>query len=537
VVEGESVTFSADSGSLQVTQGVTDAAGTATADLRAGSNQIERTITVTARARGDSATIELPVEGNNLSLSGPDSVQSTGEGNFVARLTDSADAPIDEVELSASTDSGADVSPANANTDGEGRVTFTVQGTSGPTTDTLTVTGFNERASREYSLEGETLEVTSPTEGAELAVDTNHTITALREKDGNPVQNETVDFNVTRGKFPSGNSATTDTNGEAEVDIRSSDAGPVTVEAQSGDLSASREFRFVGVDPDAIVVTSEASEIPVEGETTISAEVADANGNAVADATVDFSLLQDPSNGGLSRASATTEADGTARTTFEAGPEESGKDGVEIEAQVRGSSPTIDDTTKLTVSGSAFSVTLGTGNELSQEDTTTYEMPWSVIVKNSSGQPAEGQEVALSVEGIDFIKGNWVETMDDTWASSPVIECPSEDLDNDNSLDDGEDRDGDGLLEPNLPGLSEGTLTTDAEGRASFRLIYPESEAAWARVRLQASVKNSTGTAFTDDVTFVLPAIADDVNSTDQAPPGGDTESRYGDVADCTDPD
>jgi hypothetical protein len=58
---GVPVTFSATSGSLQVTLGTTDATGTATATLTTGGDSTARTITVTAKSASLSATVNVPV--------------------------------------------------------------------------------------------------------------------------------------------------------------------------------------------------------------------------------------------------------------------------------------------------------------------------------------------------------------------------------------------------------------------------------------------------------------------------------------------
>ncbi|WP_175443107.1 Ig-like domain-containing protein [Halofilum ochraceum] len=541
VREGVSVNFGADSGELRVTNGTTDGAGKATATLSSGSNQQERTITVTTSVpSGATDEIQLQVAGNNLGLTGPSSISAGEEGTFVATLTDSDGEGINNVQLSAETDSGATVTPANAQTDSQGRVAFTVDATSSGTSDRLTVEGSGITQTADFDIVQNSLAFLQPSAADRndgLAVNTNHTIEI--ELTGSGVGgSENVEFQTTRGQFVGSGASTTNTNaagGVATVQLSSASAGPATVSAAASALGAASDisFDFVGTNPDAVTLTSESAQIPPNGSTPITALVKDPTGNPVADATIDFAIDADPSQGSLSQVSSVTDEDGEAQTVFTAGSTISGQNGVRLISTVRGTS--ISDDTTLTVSGTALGVSLGTGNEISS-DVTTYSQPWTVIVTNSAGSPAAGRDVTVNVVPLKFIKGQWTESGDSYVASEAAV-CDNEDTDFDNSIDSGEDLDDDDNLEPDLPGLSTNSLTTGSDGRASFDLTYPKSEAQWARVRLEVSVENSAGTAFTDTSEIRLVALADDVEDTDQAPPGGQADSPYGTDASCSSPD
>jgi len=541
LVEGANVTFSSSGGDLSVdpSQSQTDSSGTASAQLGAGTDETdarERMITVTAEVEADGAQaqLDLPVAGTSLAISGPETVRAGETGDFTATLTDSDGAGIPNIDLSATTDSGATVSPASGTTDAQGKVTFSVDGTTAAATDKLTINGLGETASTEFSIASEVFNVKTPDKDAELGVNQDHTVTVHWADSGGPVVGSTVNFNLSRGSFTAGSQAVTDANGDASVTIRSASAGLATVTASAGALQVDRRFRFVGTTPADIAVKSGSSEIATGGQTTITATVTDANGNPVADKYVEFALTQDPSQGGLSTTADRTGADGKAETVFTAGSEISGTDGVEITAQVR-EDTSINESTLLTVSGTALRVSLGTGNALVQASSTEYSMPWSLVVTNSTGKPADSRDVELAVVPRRYIEGSWVAGAD-SWIVSRTSpdspECRNEDTDLDNTIDPGEDRDGDGVLEPDSPVLSKGTVTTDDEGRASFELIYPETESQWVEVTLQARVKNSAGTEFSDKSTFILPALADDTKL-DGAPPGGTGISPYGTNGDC----
>src|SRR5260221_456412 len=83
------------------------------------------------------------------------------------------------------------------------------------------------------------------------------------------------------------------------------------------------------------------------GNSTISATVRDAANNLVEGATVDFQVQTDPTNGGLSAASAVTNTQGIAQTVYTAGNTSSGANGVTVSATVHAMA--ISATTSLTV--------------------------------------------------------------------------------------------------------------------------------------------------------------------------------------------
>jgi len=71
VLEDIPVSFGATSGSLAVTQSITDATGLAIAELSNGTNPANRSITVTATAGGVSGSVTIAVTGSTVTVSGP----------------------------------------------------------------------------------------------------------------------------------------------------------------------------------------------------------------------------------------------------------------------------------------------------------------------------------------------------------------------------------------------------------------------------------------------------------------------------------
>ena len=90
LLKDKEVTFSADSGVLNITRGTTDASGTATATLGTGGDPTNRVITVTARTGSVApATTPVTVTGTNLSISGAASLSSGDSTPLTIFLKDS----------------------------------------------------------------------------------------------------------------------------------------------------------------------------------------------------------------------------------------------------------------------------------------------------------------------------------------------------------------------------------------------------------------------------------------------------------------
>ncbi|MCU7374923.1 Ig-like domain-containing protein [Paucibacter sp. O1-1] len=106
------------------------------------------------------------------------------------------------------------------------------------------------------------------------------------------------------------------------------------------------------------------------------AKVTDASGNPVADATVNFSQVSDPSGGRLQQASAVTDLNGVATVQYVSGAESTASGAVQLKGTVAGST-SVTGTALLTVNQSALFIALGTGNTISNFDNQTYEKNWS----------------------------------------------------------------------------------------------------------------------------------------------------------------
>jgi adhesin/invasin len=168
----------------------------------------------------------------------------------------------------------------------------------------------------------------------------------------------------------------------------------------------------------------------------------------------------------------------------------------------------------IVVGGTAGSLVIGRGSEITVLSPTTYSLPMSVLVADSNGNPVPGTTVSLNAWPIEYSTGEWVEII---ILSSQYCEAnitgtfPNEDINENLFLDPGEDTGphpghGDGQLTPpnSAAGTVPMTVTTDANGVANFDLVYMKSSAVWIVDRIEASTL-VLGTEATSSMTFRLP--------------------------------
>jgi hypothetical protein len=208
---------------------------------------------------------------------------------------------------------------------------------------------------------------------------------------------------------------------------------------------------------------------------------------------------------------------------------------------------TLTASTTLTVAALQLAVQMGTGNEISDTET-SYTMPWVAVVSDSAGNPVENALVTVSVKPLFFRKGYWEPNpLGSGWSAVSTLGCASEDVNENGRLDwtladdldgnnqfspgEGEDLNGDGRLTPGGPAVATvvGNGRTDANGLANIEVTYPQDEAVWSRVELQVNMTTTAGTQGTAREEFWLPILGDDISSLNQAPPGARSpDSKYG---------
>lgn len=533
------VTFSASSGSLEVPLGAaTDGAGRVEAVLTPGGDYSNRTITVTATAGNLSDSVAIAVTGTTLSIAGETSATLRDLVTLTILLRDSDNNPIAGRTVDVTSSRGNRLTAPSLTTNTGGQVQVTVIADQAGS-DTITVSAQGASASHALNVSGDEFSLLTPDTGAAIEINSCEEVTASWLQGGSPVIGEALNFSSTRGTLFSdavctvpANNAITDDDGEASLWISSVNAGPATLSVAAADgPSTARIVNFVATEADSINAQASPSTIgpndgdqTVQQESTITVTVRDANNNLVSGKLVRFTIVTDNSGGTLSSATATTNLQGRASTTYISSSATTAKDGVIIRAEVD-EDPSISSTVALTVARSALFVRLGTGNQIEEPDLTTYRMPYTVMVTDANGNAAAGVPLILSVNPSDpngpnpaYAKGRYV--LDNgVWVVDHDDVCQNEDLNLNGILDAGEDTNLDGKLTPGNVASVPVNVVTDANGAFQFGITYPQQYANWVHVRLTATA-TVDGTESLDFQDFWLPVAASDVEGADVPPPG-----------------
>lgn len=530
------VTFSApQGGTLQVSQSITDEAGIATAELTGENDRKNKTLIVTASAGDVSQSVAIEVTGTRLTLKGPESISFGNSESYQAVLLDSEGNGISDQVISVSTTLGS-ISSETLTTADNGAVNFALSSANTGGTANITASAFEGEsaltATLDVSISSDDFAFSSPANGSEVDIGGPEKLTISWERDGNPVpDNSTINVSTTRGILSPADGIVTTNGGIAEIDIASSSAGLSTITARDpvSGLTTSLDIEFVAITPETLSVQATKTQLSLNDSTEVIAIVRDADNNPVKNQVVNFLLSEDVSGGRLTDSVAITDSQGRASTTYIAGSNNSGRDGVKIEATTNS---TITDTTALTVARQALRLALGTGNQLEEPDSVRYRKPYLAIVTDANGAPIENAQVELSVLPTGYSKGRY-QDLDGKWVQAPgAVFCAAEDINQNGQLDPGEDTNGSDKLEPtNSATTSASSITTAADGSADFDLLYPQSHCNWVQVQLTATVRVG-GTENEESAKFFLSCLASDLGNTDIEPPGG-TEGLYGSQPNC----
>lgn len=204
-------------------------------------------------------------------------------------------------------------------------------------------------------------------------------------------------------------------------------------------------------------------------------------------------------------------------------------------------------TVALTVGGQSLRIVLGTGNTITALNTTQYQLPYSVLVTDASGNPPPaGSVVNLVVNALSYQKGVeqyngtlWVPiyavdcTSDQGCSSTASFGCSNEDINLNGIFDPGEDYNGNGFLDPGNVTSVPASVTLDVNGTGQFNITYSKDRAYWIQVFLTATIKVN-GEQGATTVDFVLPGLSSDFTSQAVSPPG--QTSPYRTASSCADP-
>ena len=567
-VAGAKVDFSADSGLLAATSLTTDQSGKAMATLGTGGSRVNRAIKVSAKAGAQSASGSVNVVGTRLSLSAPAFMALGSSAGLVATLVDSADRPIAGVELSAGTLIDNWIAIASNISDSRGQTALQLSA-SKRGNEQVTVSAMGASVTRSILVGGSDVTLTPS-----VVVDTGGTellsqvaVGSCAPVGGNYMiggagQSGSVTLNASRGMLYGDAGCNvalagpmTFANGAFPgVWIRSDNAGVSSIEARvAGGPSGSTRVEFVAVLRASAQVNLQ-SDVALVGSgerSTLIAVVRDgtAANNLVKGATVQFSILADPSGGNLlSPLTSVTGSDGIARAVFVAGPADGGKNGTVIQARIA-ELPTATGVTNLTVNKKALSIQFGTGNQLVEFSTAVLQKEFAVFVSDSAGNPVRDVAISAAAWPTSYKKGyyEWyepsVKNADGTvtpvpsegiWRVADMYHvCANEDVQRKGLYELAYDANNNGMLEPGIPVVVSSSGKTDAMGMAGVTLRYPRDRAAWLRVELTVS-GTVAGTESVARNAFWLPALAKDLTVKTVSPPG--RISPYG-TQSCTSAD
>jgi len=373
------------------------------------------------------------------------------------------------------------------------------------------------------------LEESGTTSNASRAISMATTLGAV---DGAQVSNSTVTDTDT--------GSTSHFEGKTCFDVSSPVPGKASLEANTvsdagAALTALRPAVFVSNIPSKIIVQATQTNLLPLGQTQISAKVEDAKDTPVQGRRVYFNLVDTSGGGFLSSASAVTDAKGVATVTYTAGELNTAKDKVTITATPENTA--LSATAYLTVGGKSSFVSMGTG--LSLEDNDTYYLKaFSVSVTDINGLPIANATLDLSVIPLTYYKGYYEKPSgdDDKWNVVVTAPCDNEDINLNGRNDTGEDINNDSILWPGGPvTVTSGTVTTDANGIATFKIQYMKTYANWVKVKIAAST-TVTGTESHAERIYEIGATVPDMNKS-HAPPGGEMDSPFGIASLCTSKD
>lgn len=295
-------------------------------------------------------------------------------------------------------------------------------------------------------------------------------------------------------------------NGKAIFKIQSFAPGPFSLTATYKDKKQSKNLSFVSVEPDKLLLQAKNIQMTTNSSTEVKVRVLDAQGGAVKNAIVNFSVVEDSSGGHIDQAIVKTDENGIGVIAYTSGNNPTANEGVRIQAKVNavelpdGKVNTVSvgpAEVKLTVQTTASSIGVGLADKISDDESKVYYFRnGSAFVTNNSGQPAANQLITISLKPKTYIKGQFKVFVDKKqekiWVQERQ-ECANEDRNFNGILDVGEDGNNNGQLEPgykasilskNLVSNSTSNngvynLITNENGRVDFRIRYLKEYANW----------------------------------------------------------
>jgi hypothetical protein len=551
VMPGVTVDLKVDSGSLSLTNRVSNAQGLVTEKLGTGGDPTSRAIKITATVPGATpVTTIVNVAGNKLTINAQPTVNVGASADVTVKLVDSAGNALvgKPVVFGSNANSLTVKGGGSAITNSGGQLVLTYAA-SGGTADVITVKAVGETTSTGIAINSSTFGVKVLDAGGNVI--TSAFIGGCQQVavTGGPSGNVTI--SSSRGAVYANSTCTlplTSTlpmvGGAATAYVNASGPGVATITATANSLTTQTDLEFVApltgiatisvqADPAVIGVNTAGS---TTQQATVRAVVLDgtAQNNVIKNAQVAFSIVADPSGGTLTQpAVVLTGADGAATVSFIAGTNPSATDGVQIQARIIGGSGA-SAVAKLTVAQKSLFISAGTGNTVLALSSSLYQLDYAVVVTDAAGNARSGVNLTASVLPTSYYKGFMQYTIPlGPWAPVQHVQCGNEDGDHNGILNPGEDVNGNGVLDPGIPVTVTTNVTTDAKGQAVISLVYPKDRAYWLDVNL--TVRGQVSGSEPGYVGLVhLPGLSADYAIQAISPPG--VFSPYGTSTSCSNP-
>lgn len=552
----------------------TDSAGAATATISLGADRTLRTVTVTVASGSISKTatfnvvqattptteasdITVTLDKYTASNSGSDTVVATVTAVDVNRNV------LAGVPVSFSVNNNATLAVVNSTTDTSGQAVANVKIGSDKSNRLVTVTATSNTLQRTASFQvaGAKL-VASAVPSTPTASSTGNTVQyRLSDANDNAIGNQAI--TVTAPGLVAIN-GTTDANGAYTYTYTApATPGAFNITAIAGGVTTVTTVTVPSASTTIPPVTTTVSSASVSANPTVVAvnttgstanrsEVRAlflaANNAPIKNIRVRFDMNGDSNSvgGTISSGSALVYSDnsGYATTSYYPATRSSPTDGVTIRAcwdyaDFAASACPNTATATLTVVSDPLSISIGTDSTLAEGSAKlTYIKRFVLLVVDASGAPKADVQITPSIDLTYYRKGSYT-VSGSSWVPSYFLDvattrtpgqvvCLNEDDNRNGALDAGEDRNGNGKLEPRKSdvaiSVTSSSSRTDASGQVVIQIEYPKSIATWIDYTITASAFGVLSPPATYSGT--LSGLATDFSTVTTSPPFQD--SPYG---------
>lgn len=537
-----------------------------------GSDKSLRTITVTAVSGSLTKTASLQViDGSTngapkaadltLALSSP-TLQNSGTQTVTVTATavDANRNTVANIPVTLAVDNGATIKVGAAVTNADGKVTGDISIGDDKTNRVVSVVATSGTLSRKAALQITGSQIKATLLPAVLSAGQTGKIQyKLLDFSGNPVPQKAVTIVSNPGGVQS--AGTSDLNGDFEYvytapaigGVLSIKASAIGVESVSSVLVQGGGLPGVTTKVQSASVSASPSVVPVntpntKNQAAIRALFLGALNAPIANIRVRFDLDGDKQSIGGTFTSGSTmvysDANGVAATAYVPGSRFSPTDGVTVRACwdyndfAEGTCPNSTKTT-LTVISDSLSVTIGTNDLISEDETKLkYVNRFVVQVVDSSGLAAPDVQVSVSVDLLQYLKGVYVLGLNSQgrqlWLQQVAANCDNEDLNrngvaevfSNGAVEDANNSfnltAGRPALEPRKADVAvsfEGSSKTDSNGVVVVKIEYPKNVASWDIYNLVVTASGVAGTEGRANYVAQLSVPAEVINKFDTAPP------------------